>query len=558
MTETEIQSAPQDAAQDTPERARKRPEWRRRMRVARWRGIREIHHKEVVEYIRSEGELTGRYIFMTVMSCGIAILGLLLSSPAVIIGAMLISPLMGPIMLMGFSLAILDLAALRRAVVSLAIGSAVALATAFLIVFVSPLTEVTTEILARTRPNFFDLLVAVFSGFAGGYAVIHRKGETIVGVAIATALMPPLAVTGYGLATGHFQFAGGAFFLFMTNLLAIALSVTILARFYGFGERHSPRHTMWQTGIIVTVFLALSIPLGLSLRDIAYEARVRDVAREAMAAPFEGREVRISDFDVTFPRAGDHRIAVRATVLTPERVPAAEAQLAEQLSERFRRPVGVTLDQLVVDDDMDSERARLAAVAESSFGAPMRAQMAQIEAIAADRRTERELRAAFPFNLAAAEINPSARRAVFSAAPTEGVSLSAFRRLEAGLQRNYADWEIRVDPPKVEFAPIVFSGEAAELAPGHAEAIADIAWALSRWGVKDVDIVSFLPAAAAAASFNEASLGHRRAAAIGAELAKSGIGFTITGEYRATGNAAQDREAAQRRTNELLIRPSAD
>lgn len=550
MTETEVQNE--------PARAKRRPEWRRRLRVARWRGIREIHHKDVVEYVRSEGVLTGRYIFMTVMSCGIAILGLLLSSPAVIIGAMLISPLMGPIMLMGFSLAILDLAALRQAVISLVVGSAVALVTAFLIVFVSPLTEVTTEILARTRPNFFDLLVAVFSGFAGGYAVIHRKGETIVGVAIATALMPPLAVTGYGIATGHFMFAGGAFFLFMTNLLAIALSVTILARFYGFGERHSPKHAAWQNALIVSVFLALSIPLGLSLRDIAYEARVRDVAREAIQAPFGQKEVRISDFDVAFPRIGDHRIAVRATVLTPERVPAAEAQLSEQLSQRFRRSVGVTLDQLIIDDDIGSERARLAAVAESSFGAPMRAQMAQIEAAAADRRTDRELRAAFPFGLAAADINPSSRRAVFSAAPTDGVSLSAFRRLEAGLQRNYADWEIRVDPPKTEFAPLVFSGDGADLGAGHADAIADIAWALSRWSVKKVDIVVFLPTATAAASFNEASIGHRRASVIGAELAKSGIAFKISGEFRTTGNAARDREAVQRRANEILIRPSAD
>lgn len=217
----------------TEERRRTRlPEWRRRLKVARWRGIRQIHHNEVVEHVHEEGALSGRYIFMNVMSCGIAILGLLLSSPAVIIGAMLISPLMGPIMLMGFSLAILELAALRQAVVSLAVGTLVSLATAFLIVFFSPLTEITTEILSRARPNFFDLMVAVFSGLAGGYAVIHRKGETIVGVAIATALMPPLAVTGYGLATAQFQIAGGAFFLFMTNLLAIALMVTVLSRFY--------------------------------------------------------------------------------------------------------------------------------------------------------------------------------------------------------------------------------------------------------------------------------------------------------------------------------------
>ncbi|MFN3912634.1 TIGR00341 family protein, partial [Hyphomonas sp.] len=439
------------------------PEWRRRLRVARWRGIRQIQHEEVVAHVHEEGALSGRYIFMTVMSCGIAILGLLLSSPAVIIGAMLISPLMGPIMLMGFSLAILELAALRQAVVSLAVGTLVALVTAFLIVFFSPLTEITSEILARARPNFFDLLVAIFSGLAGGYAVIHRKGETIVGVAIATALMPPLAVTGFGLATAQFQIAGGAFFLFMTNLLAIALMVTVLSRFYGFGERHSPRHTAWQNTLIVGVFVALSIPLGLSLRDIAYEARVRDVARDMLLEPFDHAEARVTDFDVSFPRSGPSRINVRATVLTPERVTGAEAGLSARLSERFRRQVTVMIDQLIVDDDTGSESARLAAVAESSFGAPMRAQTVQLEALAAERRTERELRTAFPYELAAADIDPANRRAVFSAAQTPGVSLPAFRRLEEGLSSNFPDWSVRVDPPKTDLPPVAFAAESADM-----------------------------------------------------------------------------------------------
>ncbi len=541
---------------DAPRRT-KAPAWRRRIKVARWRGIREIHHKDVVDHADDEGALSGRYIFMNIMSCGIAILGLLLSSPAVVIGAMLISPLMGPIMLMGFSLAILDLAALRKAVVTLAAGVAVALATSFLIVFLSPLTEITTEILARARPNFFDLLVAVFSGLAGGYAAIHRKGETIVGVAIATALMPPLAVTGYGLASTHFEIAGGAFFLFMTNLLAIALSVTILARFYGFGERHSPQHARWQSALIVGVFVALSIPLGLSLRDIAYEARVRDVTRTVLLAPFNGAEARVTDFDVTFPRSGPTRINVRAAVLTPERMAGAEAEVSANLTERFRRPVRVVIDQVIVSDDLESDTARLAAVAESSFGAPMRAQLAQLEALAVERRTAREMRAAFPYALAAAEIDPAVRRAVFSAAPTAGVSLSAFRRLEEGLSRNFPDWTIRVDPPRTELPAIVFNADAAELAADQSALAADLAWALQRWGVTQVEVVAFLPTAAAAQAFNENAIGHRRASAIAAELAKADIQAEPAGEFRATGRTASDRDEAARLANTIAIRPKA-
>lgn len=538
-------------------RREKQPPWRRRLRVARWRGIREIDHKDVVTHAHEEGELTGRFIFMNVMSSGIAILGLLLSSPAVIIGAMLISPLMGPIMLMGFSLAILDLAALRQAVISLAAGTGVALATAFLIVFVSPLTEITSEILARARPNFFDLLVAVFSGLAGGYAVIHRKGETIVGVAIATALMPPLAVTGFGLASGEFEIAGGAFFLFMTNLLAIALSVTILARFYGFGERHSPQHARWQNALIVGVFLALSIPLGLSLRDIAYEARVRDVASDALAEPFGEGDARVTDFDVTFPRTGPDRIKVRATVLTAQRVPGAELVLSAQLSERFRRQVNVVVDQVIIDDDLGSESARLAAVAESSFGAPMRAQIAQLEALSVERRTEREIRSAFPYALVSAEIDPAGRRAVFFAAPTEGVSLSAFRRLEEGMARNYPGWEVEVHPPRTELPVIGFGAGEDTLSADEAVRAADLAWGLQRWGVSRVEVVAFLPTAVAANSFSENTSGRRRATAVAAELAKAGITASVEGEYRAGGSTASEREAAARRVNQIAVRPVA-
>lgn len=527
MTDTAEQKAP------------RRPQWYRRLLVARWRGIRRVNHMEVVDHVHEEGGLSGRYLFMTVMSCGIAILGLLLSSPAVIIGAMLISPLMGPIMLMGFSLSILELKALRESIVSLAVGTGLALATSFLIVFLSPLTDVTPEILARTRPNFFDLLVAVLSGLAGGYAVIHRKGETIVGVAIATALMPPLAVVGYGLATAQFQIAGGAFFLYMTNLLAIALSVTVLSRFYGFGERHSPRHNFWQTGLIVGVFLALSIPLGLALRDIAYETRVRDVARDIVLDPFEGREARLSDMDIAFPRRGDHRIVLQATVLTSDRVPGAEVALTELLEERFRRSVKVSIDQIQVEDN-STATARFLQAAESSLGAPLRAQMSQYETLAQARRTEREVRAAFPFNLTAADIDPQARTAVFAAAPTEGVTMPAWRSLEQGLTRNFADWTISIVPPALALSPIPFEPAQDTLMPRAADRLNDQVWALQRWGGASVEVVAYLPNALAAQTFDERALGHRRGERIAAALEEAGIAATVIGEFRRGEFAARE------------------
>lgn len=169
-----------------------------------WRSaiVSSVDHEGVVARIESESGWSGRYVFMTMMSAAIVVLGLLLSSPAVVIGAMLISPLMNPILGLGFSLALLDFSETRRSLTALAAGAIVAIAFTAIIVLVSPLKAPTAEIMARTRPNLFDLLVALFATLAGTFAIIRDRGETLVGVAIATALMPPLAVVGMGLQPG--------------------------------------------------------------------------------------------------------------------------------------------------------------------------------------------------------------------------------------------------------------------------------------------------------------------------------------------------------------------
>ena len=239
---------------------------------ALWRWLRQwrrehlqVDRVAVLRNVDEGGQLGPRYAFMTVMACGIATLGLLQNSVAVIIGAMLISPLMGPIVELGMSLATFDFRSLRESLKTLAVGTAVALTTATAIVLVSPLQEATPEILARTEPTLFDLLVAVFSGLAGAYATITRKGETIVGVAIATALMPPLATVGFGLATLNWTVFSGALLLFVTNFVAIALFAALIARLYGFKTYLSGRHTMVQNIIMFGVLVALAVAIVLVL-----------------------------------------------------------------------------------------------------------------------------------------------------------------------------------------------------------------------------------------------------------------------------------------------------
>lgn len=291
-----------------------------------------VEHDSVVSNVADAGGLTPRFAFMAVMSCGIAILGLLQSSAAVVIGAMLISPLMGPIVQLGFSLCVVDFRMMGRSLLALAGGIVLALGTAMFIVWLSPLREPTSEILARTHPNLFDLLVAVLSGLAGGYAVITRKGEAIVGVAIATALMPPLAVVAFGLATSSLDIAGGAAFLFMTNLLAIALSVTLIAKWYGFGTDNVPKHSMWQGAVILMAFGLLALPLGIALRDIGRQAWLENQTRAVVQDYLQAHNGSIERLELN---RRDDVLLVDLVALVPAYMPGAAQHLEAQLGRRL-------------------------------------------------------------------------------------------------------------------------------------------------------------------------------------------------------------------------------
>jgi uncharacterized hydrophobic protein (TIGR00271 family) len=326
--------------------------------VRRWRAehiITTVEHDAVVSHIVDSGVVTPRYLFMTMMSCGIAILGLLQSSAAVVIGAMLISPLMGPIMQFGLSLCVVDFRLMRRALTALAAGVALALFISILVVKVSPLREATSEIIARTQPTLFDLMVAVFSGLAGAYAAITRKGETIVGVAIATALMPPLAVVGYGIAVGSAAIAGNAFFLFMTNLLAIALSVTLVAKWYGFGVQNSPQHTVWQGALIALTFLVLAVPLGIALRDIAASTWAANAARLETEDYLKHHKGGIDSFRMDM-HEGQPSFNVVAFV--PHYIPDAPQALKRNIEQKLGKQVRLQVHQtLEASDRMARERA---------------------------------------------------------------------------------------------------------------------------------------------------------------------------------------------------------
>jgi len=199
------------------------------------------NHQTVIESIDKGVVFKGTNLWILVFAIFIASLGLNINSSAVIIGAMLVSPLMGPIMGLGLGMAINDLSLLRKALSNYLFAAGVGLATSTIYFLLSPINDAHSEILARTTPNIYDVLIAFFGGLAGILATSSKqKGNVIPGVAIATALMPPLCTAGYGLATLQFYYFFGAFYLFLINTVFIALSTLLTLRFLKYPFKHLP------------------------------------------------------------------------------------------------------------------------------------------------------------------------------------------------------------------------------------------------------------------------------------------------------------------------------
>ena len=184
-------------------------------------------------------EFRGVNLWVLIFAAMVASLGLNVNSAAVIIGAMLISPIMGPIMGVGLSLGINDFDLLKKSLRNFALMFIVAIVTATAYFFISPLSSNSSELLARTTPTTYDLLIAFFGGLAGMVAQTRqdRTSTVIPGVAIATALMPPLCTAGFGLATGQLRFFLGAFYLFFINSVFIALATYLVVRFLKYEKK---------------------------------------------------------------------------------------------------------------------------------------------------------------------------------------------------------------------------------------------------------------------------------------------------------------------------------
>ena len=239
--------------------------------------------------ILSDMTIGGANLIILVTAIIIACVGLNLNSTAVVIGAMLISPLMGNILAAGYGMATYDKGFIRKALINMIFQVGFALLTATVYFFISPLTGTTDQLLARTSPTIWDVLIALAGGIAGAIGNTRtEKSNVIPGVAIATALMPPLCTAGYGIARGNVDFFSGAMYLFCINTFFIALSAFLVFKILGtplHGNIHEARFRK-QRIILIIMGLLITVPslyfANKTVQDSLKDEQVRIFLSEKM------------------------------------------------------------------------------------------------------------------------------------------------------------------------------------------------------------------------------------------------------------------------------------
>lgn len=364
------------------------------------------------EAIRANARAAGTNAWVLVAAIVIASIGLNVNSTAVIIGAMLISPLMGPIIGLGYGLGVHDRGLVRQSLKVLALFTAISLLSSTLYFLASPLTQAQSELLARTSPTIWDVLIAFVGGCAGMIGLTRKEKTTLIpGVAIATALMPPLCTAGYGIASGQMRFLAGALYLFTINGVFIALATLAITRMLRLPRRAEPegRSRQWfRLGIAATVILTL-VPSVL----LAYQLVHEELFKLRVAA-FVQQEVRpLEDAFLVASEIDARADTIALTLIGPGATPELERALAQRLpahqlegsvlrllhpSERPAAPVHAPTESA----DLVTARAAAATAAEAATRhaarvAELEAELARERAAAAELlRVEAEVQALLP------------------------------------------------------------------------------------------------------------------------------------------------------------------
>lgn len=249
--------------------------------------------EEVYKSIKVEAPRGKNYFLLVTLAAVVATLGLLTNSSSVIIGAMLISPIMSPIIAMSFSITLGDSKTFSVAIKEIILGTILAITVSVFITLFLPSRDLTAEILSRTKPTIIDLIIALASGAAGAYTLCTKKENSVIpGVAIATALMPPLCVVGTGLAQNDYNVAFGGFLLYLTNLIAINLASAIVFKLFGFTTKDEIYNINNDTRPIKThkrrllisimAFIIILIPLSYFMYSTIVQERNRKLIDDSL------------------------------------------------------------------------------------------------------------------------------------------------------------------------------------------------------------------------------------------------------------------------------------
>lgn len=284
-----------------------------------------------VDAIRSGVEFKGTNLWVLIFATFIASLGLNVNSTAVIIGAMLISPLMGPIMGVGLSIGLNDFELMKRSLKSYLVATLFSVTTAMIYFSFTPLDEVQSELLARTSPTIYDVFIALVGGLAGIVALATKeKGNVIPGVAIATALMPPLCTAGFGIATGNLLYFLGAFYLYFINSVFISLATYIGVRVMHFQrkqfvdkarEKLVKRYIIWIT--IGTMCPAVYLTYNI-VRETFYQSAANHFIAEELRFP----DSQILSREISYDKR-EIKVVFVGKEVSKDQIAAAQHRLAD-------------------------------------------------------------------------------------------------------------------------------------------------------------------------------------------------------------------------------------
>lgn len=264
--------------------------------------------EETVQSIKNGTEFVGANLWTLIFAIFIASIGLNVNSTAVIIGAMLISPLMGPIMGIGLGLGTNDLDLVKKGARNLLIATIISIATSALYFYITPLHDAQSELLARTTPSIWDVFIAFLGGLAGIVAQTRKEKSNVVpGVAIATALMPPLCTAGFGIASGNIYYFLGALYLYFINTLFIGISTYLIVRFLKFRIKHFENAAYEKKVsrlmiVIITVTIIPSIVLAARIVD---KSIFENAAKTFVADQFQFKNTQV--VSRTFKYSGKER-----------------------------------------------------------------------------------------------------------------------------------------------------------------------------------------------------------------------------------------------------------